>query len=69
MRARFNEGGKGKVSEMDQGETIRYWQTKSMEERFQAILDIRKFYYEVIRPGTGATRLDRSVGGVRSLRD
>jgi len=50
-------------------ETIRYWQSRPPEERIQAILDIRDFYYEVMRPGAGAPRLDRSVGGTRSLRD
>jgi len=50
-------------------ETISHWQSRPPEERIQAILDIRDFYYEVIRPGTGASRLDRSVGGTRSLRD
>jgi hypothetical protein len=62
-------GGKGKVSQPDPGEMVRYWQSRSIEERIEAIFEIRKFYYEVIRPGTGATRLDRTVGGTRSLRD
>lgn len=69
MRPGFSEGGKGKVSEQDSSETVLYWQSKSPEERVQAILDIRKFYYEVIRPGTGAERLDRSIGGTRNLQD
>jgi hypothetical protein len=51
-----------------QDESIRYWQSRSPDERIQAILDIRDFYYEVMKPGTGAPRLDRSVGGTRSLR-
>ena len=49
--------------------SVRYWQTRTYEERLQAILEIRDLYYEVMRPGTGATRLDRSVGGTRSLRE
>jgi hypothetical protein len=47
--------------------SIRYWQSKSPEARIQEILDIRDFYYEVIRPGTGASRLDRSIGGTWTL--
>ena len=68
MRPGFEEGGTGRLSESDSRETVRYWQSKSPEERVQAILDIRTFYYEEIRPGTGATRLDRSIGGTRKLR-
>jgi hypothetical protein len=34
-----------------------------------AIFELRELYYEVMHPGTGAERLDRSVGGTRRLRD
>ncbi len=51
MRPGFEIGGTGKVSEQDHSEAIRYWQSKSPEERLQAILDIRDFYYEVMHPG------------------
>lgn len=62
-------GGKGKVSEMDSRETIRYWQSRPIAERLKAIFEIRDFYYEVLHPGTGAKRMDRSVGGTRKLGD
>ncbi len=56
-------------SEEDRTEALRYWQSKSVEERLEAIFEIRRFHHEVLLPGTGAKRLDRSVGGTRSLRD
>ena len=49
--------------------SLRYWQSLSVEERLEGIWEARKFFHEVMRPGSGAARLDRSVGGVRSLRD
>jgi hypothetical protein len=61
--------GKGKVSESDHSDSIRYWQSQTQEVRVGAIFEIRRFYYEVLKPGTGAERLDRSVVGFRSLRN
>lgn len=61
-------GGKGRASEMTRDESIRYWQSVPDEERLRAIFEIRDFYYEVMRPGTGSSRLDRTVGGTRRLR-
>ncbi|HWA82613.1 MAG TPA: hypothetical protein VG820_04220 [Fimbriimonadaceae bacterium] len=69
MKRQISEGGTGKLSEMDPLEGVRYWRSKTPEERIEAIFEIRRFYYEVMHPGTGATRLDRSVGGTRKLRD
>jgi hypothetical protein len=68
MRPGYEEGGTGKVSEQNHRDVVRYWQSKTPAERFQAILDIRDFYYEVMHPGTGATRLDRTIGGTPWLR-
>jgi len=61
-------GGKGTPDEVRR-DSIRYWQSQPGEKRIEAILEIRDFYYEVMKPGTGSSRLDRSVGGTRSLRD
>ena len=66
---RFEDGGSDRVSESDSRDAVLYWQSRSPEERVEAIFEIRKFYYEVMRPGTGSTRLDRSVGGTRRLGD
>jgi hypothetical protein len=49
--------------------SIRYWQSRPVDERIAGILEARRFFHEVMRPGSGASRLDRSVGGTRSLRD
>ncbi len=62
-------GGKGKASEMTRAESIRWWQQFTYEERFLAILDAAHFYHEVLKPGSGAKRLDRTVGGTRRLGD
>ncbi|HWD40184.1 MAG TPA: hypothetical protein VG944_15145 [Fimbriimonas sp.] len=59
---------KGRLGDNSRAESIRYWQSRSSDERIQAILDIRDFYYEVMHPGTGAPRLDRSIVGTRKLR-
>lgn len=62
-------GAKGKVSEDDGSFDAEFWRNSTPEERVQAIFDLREFYHEVICPGTGSDRLDRSVGGTRFLRD
>ena len=63
-------GGSGRLSEdPSRNDAARYWQSKTLEEHFAGIIEIRKFYHEVIKPGSGAKTLDRSVGGTRSLRD
>lgn len=58
-------GGKGKVSEDDGSFDREFWAAATPEERVQAIFDLRDFYYEVLHPGTGAKRLDKTVGGTR----
>ena len=62
-------GAKGKVSEDDGSFDRAFWNTATPEERVTAIFELRELYYEVMHPGTGAERLDRSIGGTRSLRD
>lgn len=60
--------GKGCVS--DQGELDReFWQQATYEEKWQAMAELRRIYYEVMHPGTGSERLDRSIGGTRRGRD
>jgi hypothetical protein len=63
------KGGKGRVSEDDGSFDREFWKTATAEERVAAIFELRELYYEVIRPGTGAERLDRTVGGTRRLGD
>lgn len=62
-------GGKGRVSQDDGSFDREFWKNTTPEERIQALFEIRELYYEVINPGSGATRLDRTVGGTRRLRD
>ena len=62
-------GGKGRVSTDDGSFDREFWAKATPEEKIRALFEIREFYYEVLHPGTGAERLDRSVGGVRRLRD
>ena len=62
-------GAKGHVSTDDGSFDIAFWKAATPAERVQAIFDLRDLYYEVMHPGTGATRLDRTVGGTRRLRD
>ncbi|HSI73099.1 MAG TPA: hypothetical protein VK934_07960 [Fimbriimonas sp.] len=69
MRRKIQNGGTGKISEMTRADSVNWWQQFTPEERFQAIIDARNFYHEVLKPGTGAKRLDRSIGGTRRLRD
>ena len=61
--------GKGRVSE-DDGSFDRYfWSCATPEERMAAMFDLREIYLEVMHPGSGAERLDRTVVGTRKLRD
>ena len=62
-------GGKGHVTEDDGAFDRAFWRTATPEEKVTAIFELRELYYEVMHPGTGAERLDRSVGGTRRLRD
>ena len=62
-------GGKGRVTEDDGSFDRAFWQSATPEERVQAIFELRELYHEVMHPGTGAKRLDRTVGGTRRLRD
>jgi len=58
-----------RLSDATKRETVLYWQSLPAEDRINAILEIRDFYYKEIKPGSGAERLDRSVIGTRRLRD
>ena len=62
-------GAKGKVSDGDGEFSRQFWAAATPEEKVAAIFELRDLYYEVMHPGTGAKRLDRSVGGTRRLRD
>ena len=62
-------GGKGRVSEDDGSFDREFWASATPEERVQAIFELRQLYYEVMHPGSGAERLDRSVGGTRRRGD
>ncbi len=62
-------GGKGKVSDNDKSFDRDFWRSARPEEKVAALFELRDLYYEVMHPGTGAKRLDRSVGGTRRLRN
>jgi len=62
-------GGKGKVIEDDRSFDREFWAKATPEERVRAIFELRELYHEVMHPGVGSRRLDRSVGGTRRLRD
>ena len=62
-------GAKGRVSEDDGSFDRVFWQSATPQERVTAIFELRELYHEVMHPGTGAKRLDRTVGGTRRLRD
>ena len=62
-------GGKGRVSEDDRAFDRAFWAAATPEERVQAIFELRELYHEVMHPGVGSKRLDRTVGGSRRLRD
>jgi hypothetical protein len=62
-------GAKGRVTEDDGSFDRLFWRSATPEERLTAMFDLRELYHEVMHPGTGAERLDRSVGGTRRLRD
>lgn len=62
-------GAKSRVSDRDRSLDRAFWASATPEERVRAIFELRELYYEVLHPGTGSKRLDRSVGGVRRLRD
>ena len=62
-------GAKGKVSEDDGSFDREFWALATPKERIAAMFQLRDLYHEVIHPGSGAARLDRSVGGTRRLRD
>ena len=62
-------GAKGRVTEDDGSFDRAFGQSATPEERVMAIFELRELYHEVMHPGTGAERLDRTVGGTRRLRD
>ena len=61
-------GGSGRLGDRPE-EWDRYWATLSPEEKMAEIFATRRLYHEVLNPGSGSPRLERSVGGVRRLRD
>ncbi len=62
-------GATGRVSDGDRSFDHLFWKTATPEERIQAIFELRNLYHEVMHPGVGSRRLDRTVGGTRRLRD
>jgi len=62
-------GGKGRVTDDDGSFDREFWRSATDEQRIEAMFDLRRLYYEVMHPGTGSERLDRSVGGTRRLQD
>lgn len=62
-------GGKGRVSEDSRSFDREFWAKATPEEKVRAIFELRELYYEVMHPGIGSERLDRTVGGTRRLRD
>lgn len=60
-------GAKGKVSEDDGSFDRAFWAAATPEQKVRAIFELGELYYEVMHPGTGAERLDRTVGGTRRL--
>jgi len=60
---------KGKVTQDDRSFDREFWSRATPEEKVAAIFELRDLYYKVMHPGTGAERLDRSIGGTRRLRD
>ncbi|MFZ4506160.1 MAG: hypothetical protein ACOYON_00505 [Fimbriimonas sp.] len=58
-------GGKGKVSEGTAEFDQKFWDEAGVQKRFEAIFELRRIYYEVLHPGTGAPSMDRTVGGTR----
>ena len=69
MRSKGMLGAKGRVSDGDQAFDRVFWKEATPEQKVSAIFELRELYYEVMHPGTGAERLDRTVGGTRRLRD
>jgi len=62
-------GATGRVSEDDGSFDLEFWRAATPEERIAAIFDLREIYHEVMHPGTGSQRLDRTIGGTRRLQD
>ena len=62
-------GAKGRVSTDDGSFDREFWKSATPAERVAAIFELRELYHEVLHPGSGAQRLDRTVGGTRFLRD
>lgn len=67
LRPKRMLAGKGRLSEDDGSFDREFWKTATPEEKVRAIFELRELYHEVLHPGTGADRLDRSVGGTRRL--
>ena len=61
-------GAKGRVSDGDRTFDRAFWAAATPEEKVRAIFELRELY-EVMHPGVGSQRLDRSVGGTRRIRD
>jgi len=63
------KGGKGKVTDVTTSFDADFWAGTGPQARMEAIFELRRIYYEVLHPGTGSTRLDRTVGGTRRRTD
>lgn len=62
-------GAKGRISTDDGSFDRAFWIAATAEEHVTAIFELRELYHEVMHPGSGSQRLDRTVGGTRRLRD
>ena len=69
LRSSRMMGSKGKVSTDDGSFDRAFWLAATDVERVTAIFELRELYHEVMHPGTGSKRLDRTVGGTRRLGD
>lgn len=62
-------GGTGKVSDGSADLDAEFWAEANPQDRLQAVWQLRALFYEVLNPGTGSKRLDRTVGGTRRRQD
>lgn len=58
-------GAKGNVSSDNSSFDREFWKNATPEERVRAIFELRELYHEVMHPGSGSARLDRTVGSTR----
>ena len=69
LRSSRMRGAKGRLSASGGSFDLDFWANATPEEHVAAIFELRELYYEVMHPGSGAERLDRTIGGTRRHRD